>query len=148
MKKYILIFGLCLLMLTGCGNKSKLVCSKSEKNAGYDYYDEYNLIYENGSVSQIILKMEAIFDEHYTDEEIDEQYDKIAEECHMYEVSSLGSIKCKVVKKDDKIEFEQKINVKKIDDKLFEKFFNLTKDDISNRDNIEKILSNVGYNCK
>lgn len=149
MKKIYIAFLLMVLFITGCSN-DKLTCGKKSKEAGYDYSETYEFTYDkNGSnLSKVGLKIKSIYNEYYTDEEIDKEYNEILNYCELYELESDKKITCSAELKDRIITADIIIKVEDIDDEVFELMMYVTKEEINNRKNTKKMLENVGYSCK
>ncbi len=149
MKYKFLVLLMILIIFTGC-SKSKLTCEKNTKNPGYIYNESYKLIYDESGedLKQIDLKMESTYNEHYTAEEIDEEYEEVVEYCEFYEAASNKLIECKAKLKKSIITVNIKIKVEKINDELFENMMYVTKEEINKRKEAKKMLENVGYTCK
>lgn len=138
-----------LMVFTGC-SKSKLTCEKKAKNPGYVYNESYKLIYDESgeNLKQINLKMESVYNEHYTEEEIREEYEDVTEYCDFYESASSKLVECKARLKKSTITVDVKIKVEKIGDELFESMMYVTKKEINKLKEAKKMLENVGYTCK
>ncbi len=147
MRGKILIISL-VLLITGC-SKNELVCNKKTKNAGYDYQESYNLVYDdNSKLNYINLTLKSIYNEHYTDVEILDEYNEVYDYCDFYQSSSHKLIECKPDLDDNILTVKIKIKVNKIDDDLFEDMMYVTKEEISDIKKAKKMLENVGYSCK
>lgn len=149
MKNKIIIFLLILVLFTGC-NKSKMKCEKKEKNAGYTYNENYNFTYDkNGeNLQKINIEMKYNFNELYTSDELETEYDKVKEYCDFYNSSEENIISCSSSLNKNVIELIVGISVNKIDDSDFEDIMYVTKEEINNITNTKKMLENVGYSCK
>ena len=149
MKYKVLILLTIIMIFTGCG-KSKLTCEKNKKKPGYIYNEKYELIYDENeeNLKQINLTIKSTYNEQYTTEEIEDEYDEVVEECDFYEAASDKLIECKPKLNNNVITVKIKIKVANISDELFEKMMYVTKSEISNRNDTKKMLENVGYTCK
>lgn len=136
-------------MFTGC-NKSKLTCEKKEKNPGYTYSEKYELVYnEQGeNLKQINITMKSDYNDRYTSEEIEKEFDDVVEYCDFYEAASNKLVECVPKLKDDVITIKIKIKVANISDELFEDMMYVAKEEINNSKETKKTLENVGYTCK
>lgn len=149
MKNKLVIIFISLIFVTGCG-KSQLNCEKKEKNAGYDYTESYKFIYDEKkeNIKQIQLVMESRYNEFYSKEEIEEEYNDVLEYCDFYESGSNKLIECKPKLDKKVITVQVTIKVDKISDDLFESMMYVTKEEINNLKDTKKMLENVGYRCK
>lgn len=149
MKSKILILLFILIIFTGC-NKNQLICEKKAKNPGYTYNESYKLVYDESgnNLKQINITMESVYNEHYTAEEIEEEYDEVVEYCDFYESASSKLVECRAKLNNSVITVNVKIKVEKISDDLFENMMYVTKKEINKRKEAKKMLENVGYTCK
>lgn len=149
MKYKVLILLTVLVIFTGC-NKSKLTCEKKKKNAGYDYTEKYDLVYDKdgNQLKKIKLLITAKYNEYYTDEEIEEQYNDVVSYCSVFDLADEKLITCNAKRDDNVVSVTATIEAEKIDDESFEKMMYVTKEEISKRKDAKKMLQNVGYTCK
>lgn len=146
--KLIFLFSF-LFILTGC-DKTKLVCEKKEKNPGYDYYEQYEFLYneEGNELEKINFKVEAIYNEMYTEEEIQEEYNSVQSLCSLFDLSEKKYVDCKVVVNGNVITVDTTMKVAQISEESFNNFMYVTKDEVSNKKDTKKLLKNVGYTCE
>lgn len=137
-----------LLFFTGC-NDNVLVCEKNEKKPGYDYKENYKLIYDQDGdqLKKINLLISFQYNEYYTMEEIEDEYDIATNRCTYYEASS-EKIKCSPSLENNQIKIDIVIKVEEISDSLFENIMYVTKNDLNILKESKKVLENVGYVCK
>ncbi len=149
MKYKVLILLMILVIFTGC-DKSKLTCEKKKKNAGYDYTEKYDFIYDKdgNELKKIKLFITAIYNEYYTDEEIEEQYNDVVSYCSVFDLADEKLITCNAKRDDNVVSVTAVIEADKIDDESFEKMMYVTKKELSKRKDAKKMLENVGYTCK
>ena len=149
MKNRLLIFLLVIFLFTGCG-KNELVCEKKSRNAGYDYRENYELVYDDNSndLKEINLTMESIYNEFYTAEEILDEYNEVYEYCDFYQSGSNNLIECKPILNGNILTVKIKIKVNKINDEMFENMMYVTKEELNDLKSTKKMLENVGYSCK
>lgn len=149
MKYKILILLVMIAIFTGCG-KNKLTCEKSKKNPGYIYSEKYELVYDKSgeNLKQINLTLKSDYNEQYTLEEIEKEYNELASECDFYESASNKLVECKPELSKDVIIVKIKIKVANISDELFEQMMYVTKSEISKKKDTKKMLENVGYTCR
>lgn len=149
MKYRVLIFLVILTIFTGC-NKNKLTCEKNKKNAGYDYNEKYEFMYDKdgNELKKIKLFIKATYNEYYTEEEIDEEYHDVVSYCSVFDLADEKLITCNAKRDDNVVSVNAVIEAEKIDDESFEQIMYVTKEEISNRKEAKKMLQNVGYTCK
>ena len=146
--KFIILF-FSLIIITGC-DKTKLVCEKKEKNPGYDYYEQYEFLYnENGNeLEKIKTKVEAKYNELYTEEEIEEEYNSVKNLCSLFDLSEQKYVDCNVEVNGNIITVDTLMKVEEISEESFNNFMYVTKEEVSNKKDTKKLLKNVGYTCE
>ena len=149
MKHSLLICLVAIFLFTGC-SKEKLICEKKKKNAGYDYTEKYEFEYneEGNKLKKINLSIVAIYNEFYTDDEIEQQYTDVQKYCSVFDLADEKLITCNASRDGNIVNVGATIEVNKIDDESFEKMMYVTKEEISNIKDTKKMLDNVGYSCK
>ena len=138
-----------LILITGC-DKTKLVCEKKEKNPGYDYYEQYEFLYngDGNELEKIKIKIEANYNELYTEEEIKEEYNSVKNLCSLFDLSEKKYVDCNVEVNGNIINVNTLMRVEQISEESFNNFMYVTKDEVSNKKETKKLLKNVGYTCE
>lgn len=149
MKYKLILFLSIIFLFSGC-DKSQLTCEKNKKNAGYDYNEKYEFQYndDGNELKKINLFITATYNEYYTDDEIEQEYNDVKNYCSVFDLADKKWITCQVDRDNNIISVNAVINAGKISPESFEKIMYVTKEEVSNFKDTKKMLENVGYSCK
>jgi len=141
MKTKIIALAICLLFITGCGDK-KLICTNSETFAGDEYLEQITFIYDRKGKE---VKSYIIYEEQtYKDtSDMDEDYENLLAYCEDFNTSNGAS--CKVTRKARTLSITIEVDIKAIGHELSGALAEVVK---MSYDEMRKQLEADHFTCK
>jgi len=137
--KKIVVMGICLVFLTGCGSGKKLICTEERDT----YKEEITINFDKSGdkIKTYVMKYSV----EYTDNsELEDDYGYAVEYCKEYEEKVRSGYKCSVSKNGKMLVQTIDVNVSKLTDEYRKE---LDKE-VGTYSKAKKEFEGMGYTCK